>query len=179
MSTDYRPGARRRSRSRHTRKTQDSPQKKQNPILAFFSKLFGGGTKTSNGHSAPYRKEGFPSGNKRSSYKERGHSSSFSQEKPKPTPPVEVTTSRLYVGNLSYDVAESDLFDLLVQAAPVRNVEIAREKRSNRSKGFGFAEMETLEGAKAVQAKFQGYELMGRDLVISGAKNRSETFTQS
>lgn len=175
MSTDYRPGAKRRSRPRYVRKTQEAP-KKGNSFLAFFKKLFGG-SKGKNGHATPYRKEGFK--NKRSFQQEKSFRSSTSESGTRPNAPLEVTTARLYIGNLSYDAAESDLFDLLIQAAPVRNVEIARERRSNRSKGFGFAEMETLEGAKMAQAKFQGYELMGRNLVISGAKNRTENFPQT
>lgn len=174
MSTDYRPGARRRSHSRYARKTQ-KPLKKENPFLSFFKKLFGS-SKPENGHPTPYRKDGFK--NRKSFSQERGFRSS-SESGPKSNPPLEVTSGRLYIGNLSYDAAESDLFDLLVQAAPVRNVEIARERRSNRSKGFGFVEMETLEGAKLAQSKFQGYELMGRSLVISGAKNRPENFSQT
>ena len=176
MSTDYRPGARRRSRSRYHRKSQEGPKKKKNPVLAFFSKLFGT-QKPENGHSSPHTRENFSHKNKRTFQKER--SSRSSESEAKPSAPLEITTSRLYIGNLSYDVAESDLFDLLVQAAPVRNVEIAREKRSNRSKGFGFVEMETVEGAQAAQAKFQGYELMGRGILISGAKNRSESYSRS
>ncbi len=83
---------------------------------------------------------------------------------------LEVTTPRLYVGNLSYDISESDLFDLFSQAAKVRNVEIARDRESEKSKGFGFVEFASVEDAKAAQAKLNEYELAGRPLLVSGAK---------
>ncbi|MBX7157243.1 MAG: RNA-binding protein [Verrucomicrobiae bacterium] len=184
MSTDYRPGARRRSRSRRPQHSQTSSPKKKNPIAKFFSKLFGG-QESGNGHTHPsqprrseHRSNRYGSERRKPSYRDRAPRSSEAGASPKPSSAanlLEVTSNRLYLGNLSYDVAESDLFDLLSQVAPIRNVEVARERRSNRSKGFGFVEMETVEGAKAVQTKFHGYELMGRSLVISGAKNRSES----
>lgn len=184
MSTDYRPGARRRSRSRRPQQqSQASPQKKKNPIAKFFSKLFGG-QDSGNGHARPsqsQRGEHRGGGRRRggdkrkSSYRTSHPSEPGISKSSSASSLLEITSNRLYLGNLSYDVAESDLFDLLSQVAPVRNVEVARERRSSRSKGFGFVEMESVEGAKAVQAKFHGYELMGRALVISGAKSRSES----
>lgn len=67
-------------------------------------------------------------------------------------PPMEVLTPRLYVGNLSYDASESDVFDHLSKIAAVKNVEVVREGGGN-SKGFAFAEMQTLEGAQEVAKK--------------------------
>jgi hypothetical protein len=83
---------------------------------------------------------------------------------------LEVTTPRLYVGNLGYEITESDLFDLFSQAAPVKNVEIARDRENERSKGFGFVEFSSVEDARVAQAKLNGYELAGRPLLVSGAK---------
>jgi len=83
---------------------------------------------------------------------------------------LEVSTPRLYVGNLGYDITESDLFELFSQAAPVKNVEIARDRENERSKGFGFVEFSSVEDAKLAQAKLNQYELAGRPLLVSGAK---------
>jgi hypothetical protein len=85
---------------------------------------------------------------------------------------TEVTTPRLYVGNLSYEASESDLFDLFSQAGGVRNVEIAMDKKTHRSKGFGFVEMESVTVAEAAQRKFHAYHLMGRELIVMGAKSQ-------
>lgn len=85
---------------------------------------------------------------------------------------TEVTTPRLYVGNLSYDSSESDLFDLFSQAGSVRNVEIAMDKKTHKSKGFGFVEMDSVTTAEAAQKKLNGYQLMGRELLVMGAKSQ-------
>jgi RNA recognition motif-containing protein len=89
--------------------------------------------------------------------------------KPEPTP-QEIVSPKLYVGNLSYEAAESDLFDLFSKVGAVKNVEVAMDRRSGRSKGFGFVEMEELETAKAAAEKLNRTDFMGRQIVVSGAK---------
>jgi RNA recognition motif-containing protein len=84
-----------------------------------------------------------------------------------------VLTPRLYVGNLSYDASESDLFDFFGKVAGVKNVEIVRDKGSN-SKGFGFVEMQTLEGAQEAAKKLHDAEFMGRLMIVNGAKSMGE-----
>lgn len=83
---------------------------------------------------------------------------------------VEVTTPRLYVGNLSYDAAESDLFDLFSGVGTVANVEIIANKHTQRSKGFGFVQMNSVSEAKRAVDELHDKEYMGRKLVVSGAK---------
>ena len=90
---------------------------------------------------------------------------------PKADPtPQEIVSPKLYVGNLAYEAAESDLFDLFSKVGAVKNVEIAMDRHANRSKGFGFVEMETLETAKEAAAKLNRTDFMGRQIVVSGAK---------
>jgi len=90
---------------------------------------------------------------------------------PKADPiPQEIVSPKLYVGNLAYEAAESDLFDLFSKVGAVKNVEVAMDRRANRSKGFGFVEMETLETAKEAAAKLNRTDFMGRQIVVSGAK---------
>lgn len=83
---------------------------------------------------------------------------------------VEVTTPRLYIGNLSYDAAESDLFDLFSGVGTVANVEIITNKHTQRSKGFGFVQMNSVSEAKRAVDELHDKEYMGRKLVVSGAK---------
>lgn len=91
----------------------------------------------------------------------------------KPIVEAEILTPKLYVGNLSYDTSESDLFDAFSKVGAVRNVELVMDRTSGRSKGFGFVEMETLESAKAVAQKFNRTDFMGRPIVVNGAKLKS------
>jgi RNA recognition motif-containing protein len=83
---------------------------------------------------------------------------------------VEVTTPRLYIGNLSYDAAESDLLELFSGVGTVANVEVISNKHTQRSKGFGFVQMNSVSEAKRAVEELHDKEYMGRKLVVSGAK---------
>jgi len=83
---------------------------------------------------------------------------------------IEVTTPRLYIGNLSYDAAESDLFELFSGVGTVANVEIITNKHTQRSKGFGFVQMNSITEAKRAVDELHDKDYMGRKLVVSGAK---------
>ena len=90
-----------------------------------------------------------------------------------PRPPIpagEVTTDRLYVGNLSYDAAESDLFELFSGVGQVKNSEVVVNSRTERSKGFAFVTMASVEQAKRAVDELNGKEFMGRQLQVNGAK---------
>ena len=86
---------------------------------------------------------------------------------------VEVTTPKLYVGNLSYRVSDSDLFDLFKGVGDVQNAEVATDRETDRSKGFGFVTMDSVDGAKRAMEKLHDKDFMGRRLVVSGSKNES------
>jgi RNA recognition motif-containing protein len=83
---------------------------------------------------------------------------------------IEVTTPRLYVGNLSYDAAESDLLELFSGVGTVANVEVITNKHTQRSKGFGFVQMNSVSEAKRAVDELHDKDYMGRKLVVSGAK---------
>ncbi|MFN7561299.1 MAG: RNA recognition motif domain-containing protein [Prosthecobacter sp.] len=87
-----------------------------------------------------------------------------------PVNPAEVTTERLYVGNLSYDASESDLFELFNGVGNVRNAEVVVHSRTQRSKGFAFVTMASVEEARRAVGELSGKPFMGRPLQISGAK---------
>src|ERR1044071_3662537 len=84
---------------------------------------------------------------------------------------VEVTSPRLYVGNLSFDATESDLFDLFNGVGHVQNAEVVSYRHNQRSKGFAFVQMQTVEEAKRAVEELHDKEFLGRRLVVSGAKS--------
>jgi len=84
---------------------------------------------------------------------------------------VEVTTPRLYVGNLSFDATESDLFELFNGVGQVQNAEVVSYRHNQRSKGFAFVQMLTIEEAKRAVEELHDKEFLGRKLVVSGAKS--------
>ncbi len=83
---------------------------------------------------------------------------------------VEVTSPKLYIGNLSYDATESDLLDLFNGVGSVQNAEVVSHKHNDKSKGFGFVTMMTIDEAKRAVVELHDKEFMGRKLVVSGAK---------
>jgi len=84
---------------------------------------------------------------------------------------VEVSSPRLYVGNLSFDATESDLFDLFNGVGHVQNAEVVSYRHNQRSKGFAFVQMQTIEEAKRAVEELHDKEFLGRKLVVSGAKS--------
>jgi len=85
--------------------------------------------------------------------------------------PIEVTSPRLYVGNLSFDATESDLFDLFNGVGHVQNAEVVSYRHNQRSKGFAFVQMQTVDEAKRAVEELHDKEFLGRKLVVSGAKS--------
>ncbi|MDE0119722.1 MAG: RNA-binding protein [Bdellovibrionales bacterium] len=75
--------------------------------------------------------------------------------------------SKLYVGNLSYNVTESELNDLFSPKGEVVSVKIISDHQSGRSKGFGFVEMSSKEESEAVISAFNGYDLKGRPMRVN------------
>ena len=88
---------------------------------------------------------------------------------------IEVTTPRVYVGNLSFDASESDLQELFSGVGSVQNVEIVSNRDTHRSKGFGFVQLTSVEEAKRAVDELHDKEYMGRKLVVSGAKAVAES----
>ncbi len=79
---------------------------------------------------------------------------------------------KLYVGNLTYSVNESDLEALFSQFGTVQSAQIIVDRDTNRSKGFGFVEMDTEAQAQAAIQGLDGRDHDGRNLTVNEAKPR-------
>lgn len=86
--------------------------------------------------------------------------------------PSTVENRRVYVGNLSYDVTESDLEELFKGVGAVRRIEIVYNRNTHRSKGYGFVEMLDIDEAKRTVEVLHDQFFMGRKLTVSGAKSQ-------
>jgi RNA recognition motif-containing protein len=82
--------------------------------------------------------------------------------------------TRLYVGNLSYQVDSSELQQLFAQHGTVNSAEVISDRLTGRSKGFGFVEMGSDAEAQAAIAALNGMEHGGRALTVNEAKPREE-----
>ena len=86
--------------------------------------------------------------------------------------PSSVENRRVYIGNLSYETTESDLEELFKGVGAVRRIEIVYNRKTHRSKGYGFVEMLDIDEAKRTVEVLHDQFFMGRKLTVSGAKSQ-------
>ncbi len=79
---------------------------------------------------------------------------------------------KLYVGNLGYDVTDSDLQQLFASHGTVDSATVINDRDTGRSKGFGFVEMSSDEEAEAAISALDGQEHAGRAIKVNEAKPR-------
>ena len=80
----------------------------------------------------------------------------------------------LYVGNLLFDVSETDLRTAFEQFGQVTEVRLIMDKFSGKSKGFGFIEMPSKDEAQKAITEMNGKEFMGRALKVNIAKPKTD-----
>ena len=78
----------------------------------------------------------------------------------------------IYVSNISFHTSESDLQDMFSKYGAVSSVKIIMDRETNRSRGFGFVEMEDEGGKKAMQ-ELNGKEIEGRAINLSPAREKT------
>ncbi|HDY65315.1 MAG TPA: RNA-binding protein [Phycisphaerae bacterium] len=83
-------------------------------------------------------------------------------------------SKKLYVGNLGYDVSQSDLEQLLGQYGEVEDAAVIMDRMSGQSKGFGFVTMADEAAANTAIAELDGKDHGGRALKVNEAKPREE-----
>lgn len=81
---------------------------------------------------------------------------------------------KLYVGNLPYSTTVEDLRALFEAAGDIVNVTVITDRETGRSKGFGFVEMATEEGAQEAIKRFNGATVQNRALTVNEARPREE-----
>ena len=81
----------------------------------------------------------------------------------------------IYVGNLSYEVAEEDLKEAFEVFGEVETIRVIKDKYTGRSKGFGFVEMSDSASAQSAIDGLNGKELKGRQVNVNEARPRTES----
>jgi RNA recognition motif-containing protein len=81
---------------------------------------------------------------------------------------------KVYCGNLNYDTTDDTLRQAFAEFGEVESVNIIIDRYSGRSKGFGFVEMSTDEGAQEAISALNGKTLDGRELKVAEAKPRRD-----
>lgn len=82
-------------------------------------------------------------------------------------------STNLFVGNLTFNTTTADLETLFGQHGDVTKAQVINDRDTGRSRGFGFVEMESQEGANTAISALNGTDLDGRDLTVNIAKERS------
>jgi RNA recognition motif-containing protein len=85
-----------------------------------------------------------------------------------------IMSTKLYVGNLPFDITENDLRDMLSQHGPVNEISVIMDKITGKARGFAFVTMNTEEAAKAAIQALNGKEWKGRALTVNEARPREE-----
>ena len=83
-------------------------------------------------------------------------------------------STKLFVGNLSFNATENQLRDMFAEHGPVEEADLIVDRFSGRPRGFAFVTMETKEGADAAIRALNGKELDSRALTVNEARPRED-----
>jgi RNA recognition motif-containing protein len=80
----------------------------------------------------------------------------------------------IYVGNLPYSVRDEELRTAFEPFGQVLSAEVIFDKRTRRSRGYGFVEMADDGQARRAIESLNGQEFHGRELRVDASQPRSE-----
>ncbi len=91
---------------------------------------------------------------------------------------VKYSETRLYIGNLSYDVNDYDLEELFKGVGNLKSAQVAYNRHTQKSRGYGFVEfLDPADSSKAISVLHEQY-FMGRKLLVSAAREKDEKTKQ-
>ncbi len=83
--------------------------------------------------------------------------------------------AKLYIGNLSFNVADSQLTALFAELKiPVAEIRVMRDQENGRSRGFAFAELAPETDLAAAIKELNGKVLDGRALTVNEARPQAK-----
>ncbi len=83
-------------------------------------------------------------------------------------------STKLYVGNLSFNTTAQDLEKIFGEIGSVESANLIEDRETGRSRGFGFIEMSSKEEAENAISTLNGKEIDGRTLTVNEAKPRED-----
>jgi len=83
-------------------------------------------------------------------------------------------SKKIYVGNLSFNTDDNQLNTIFSPFGTVSSARVIKDKFTDRSRGFGFVEMDNNEEADKAIAALNGKEVDGRALKVSEAQPRED-----
>src|ERR1035437_7730563 len=88
-------------------------------------------------------------------------------------------STKLFVGNLSFNATQEQLQELFGAHGAVQEVDVIKDKFRGRPGGFAFASIQTKEAAEAAVKALNGKEIDGRALTVNEARPREERAPRS
>lgn len=82
-------------------------------------------------------------------------------------------STNIYVGNLTFETDSAQLESMFAEHGQVTSAEVIKDRDTGRSRGFGFVEMASSEGAQKAISTLNGMDLGGRELTVNVARKRS------
>lgn len=82
--------------------------------------------------------------------------------------------AKLFVGNLSFQISDMELKGLFEEYGDVTSAKVIVDRRTGRSKGFGFVEMSAEEQAKQAMEALNGADVKGRAINVNFARSQEE-----
>ena len=83
-------------------------------------------------------------------------------------------STKLFVGNLSFNTTENDLQDTFAAHGTVVEANLMMDRATGRPRGFGFITMSTPEEAQKAIEALNGAMVGGRALTVNVARPREE-----
>lgn len=83
-------------------------------------------------------------------------------------------STKLYVGNLAYEVNDQQLNDMFAEYGAVQSASVITDRDTGRSKGFGFVEFSDGNAAQQAINGLNGKDMGGRALTVNEARPRAE-----
>jgi cold-inducible RNA-binding protein len=89
------------------------------------------------------------------------------------TEEFEFMSRKLYVGNLPYEIGETELQELFARAGSVESVTVMRDQATGRARGFAFVEMSTDDEAQTAIRELNASQVGGRSLTVNEARPKA------
>jgi len=85
-----------------------------------------------------------------------------------------VMNRKLYVGNLPYNIGETELRELFARVGSVESVSLMRDQTTGQGRGFAFVEMSSDEDAEQAIRELNASQVGGRSLTVNEARPKPE-----
>lgn len=80
---------------------------------------------------------------------------------------------RIFVGNLPFSATDADLSSLFEPFGEIQSIQIMTDRDTGKPRGFGFVEMGSEDGQKAIAA-LNGKDFQGRAINVNEARPKVE-----